>query len=227
MKRNAVLITAIVCASVVAIAATLLQNNNKNTIDKGVKDFVVYDSIDDSSSTEYSDETLSTVVVSTESISEFTEEPTTEEDANFDLDTAKAFAADLGVEGIDWEFPRNVTKDLVDYDGYVGGNAVIIEFVLNDTKIENATILDETGDPVIDDVSQDTSNFTSEENQVYAFFADKGNSQFFLSKIDVIDGDYIPDIVEQYKTTYYYLVSYEDIQYAAIVIDGEIISEEF
>lgn len=228
MKRNAVLITAIVCASVVAIAATVLQNNNKNTLDKGAKDFVAHDSIIESSSAEYVDESLSTVAASAESIDEFVEEHTTKEDINFDLDAAKAIATNLGVEGIDWEFPRNVTKDLVDYDGYVEDSAVIIEFVLNGAEIENATILDKTGDPAIDDVSQDTSNFTSEENQVYNFFADNNNnSQFFISTIDVIDGDYIPNIVEQYKTTYYYLVSYEDIQYAAIVIDGEVISEEF
>lgn len=227
MKRNAVLITAIVCAIVVAIATTVLQNNNKNTLDKGAKDFVAHDSIIESSSAEYVDESLSTVTASAESIDEFVEEHTTKEDINFDLDAAKAIATNLGVEGIDWEFPRNVTKDLVDYDGYVEDSAVIIEFVLNGAEIENATILDKTGDPAVDDVSQDTSNFTSEENQVYDFFTDNSNSQFFISTIDVIDGDYIPNIVEQYKTTYYYLVSYEDIQYAAIVIDGEVISEEF
>lgn len=226
MKRNAVLIAAIVCAGVVAIATTVLQSNSKNTLDKGVKDFVAHDSVTESSSTEYTEENLSTVNTPTESISGFAEEPTTDEDINFDLDAAKAIAADLGVEGIDWEFPRNVTKDLVDYDGYVEDSAVIIEFVLNGTKIENATILDKTGDPAID-VSQDTSNFTSEEYQVYNFFARDSTSQFFVSKINVIDGDYIPEIVNQYKATYYYLVSYEDIQYAAIVIDGEVISEEF
>lgn len=77
MKRNIVLIIAIVCAGVVAIAATVLSNNKKNILDKGAKDY-----ISESSYTELTTEDYEQTETETESVV-LTEEPEQEETLTF------------------------------------------------------------------------------------------------------------------------------------------------
>lgn len=77
MKRNIVLIIAIVCAGVIAIAATVLSNNKKNMLDKGAKDY-----ISESSYTEQTTEDYEQTETETESVV-LTEEPEQEETLTF------------------------------------------------------------------------------------------------------------------------------------------------
>ncbi len=77
MRRNIVLIIAMVCAGVVAIAATVLSNNKKNMLDKGAKDY-----ISESSYTEQTTEDYEQPETETESIV-LTEESKQEETLTF------------------------------------------------------------------------------------------------------------------------------------------------
>lgn len=67
MRRNIVLIIAMVCAGVVAIAATVLSNNKKNMLDKGAKDYISESSYTEQTTEDYEQpETETEFVVLTE-----------------------------------------------------------------------------------------------------------------------------------------------------------------